>query len=108
MAIICDDPDSPSGTWTHWLIWNINPDIRVIKEGEIPEGAVEGKNSAGEIGYYGPCPGAGNHRYVFTVFALNQKLNISQEITQEELKKEINKYLLEKAELIRTYQKKNS
>ena len=67
------DPDAPSGTFTHWLVSDIDPSSSGVGEGAVPAGGTEGTNSFGESGYGGPCPprGGGPHRYVFTVEAID-------------------------------------
>src|SRR6266568_6480993 len=62
LALILDDPDSPSGTFTHWLLWNIAPETHEIAEGPVPVGAVQGLNDFGKPSYGGPCPSSGQHR----------------------------------------------
>lgn len=78
LAILMQDPDAPSGTFTHWIMWNIDTSNADLPEGEIPSEAVEGRNSAGEIGYTGPCPPTGTHRYVFRLYALDQDLTLAE------------------------------
>jgi Raf kinase inhibitor-like YbhB/YbcL family protein len=67
------DPQAPTGSgWWHWQVWNIPANVRGFDEGEVPDGAVEGKGDVGRIGYLGPCPppGSGAHHYTFTIYAL--------------------------------------
>jgi Raf kinase inhibitor-like YbhB/YbcL family protein len=78
LCLVVDDPDSPSGTWTHWLVWNIPPDTKEISENSVP--GTEGANTFGEIGYGGPCPGVGEHRYFFKLFALDTTLDKIEKI----------------------------
>lgn len=77
LVLIMDDPDAPSGTFVHWLIWNLAPETGGLAEGAAP-GAVEGTNSAGRKGYTGPCPpkGHGDHHYRFTLYALDRRLEL--------------------------------
>ncbi|MDD3887700.1 MAG: YbhB/YbcL family Raf kinase inhibitor-like protein [Patescibacteria group bacterium] len=105
LALIFDDPDSPSGTWTHWTVWNINPKLLEIKENSIPENAVLGKTTFGEVGYGGPCPGSGEHRYVFKLFALDIVLNLKEGTDINQLEQAINEHVIEKCELIGKYQR---
>lgn len=107
LTIIMDDPDAPSGTFTHWLIWNISPETKEISEGDWPDGAEQGLNDGGELGYMGPCPPKGTHHYHFKLYALNKKLDVSPNITKEELEKEIESALIEKSELVGTYSRQN-
>lgn len=105
LALIMEDPDSPNGTFTHWMIWNIPPQITKFEEGTLPQECEEGQNSAGQKGYMGPCPGVGNHRYFFKLYAINKRLSVYPGITKEGLKEEINISLIEKSETMGTYQK---
>lgn len=75
LALVLDDPDAPSGTFTHWVMWNIPPKTDKILPGTIPVGAVEGLNSTRNCCYIGPCPPTGTHNYIFTLFALDTTLN---------------------------------
>ena len=103
LALIMDDPDAPNGTFTHWLMWNISPQTHEIVENNIPEGSEQGTNSAGQLGYLGPCPPAGVHHYHFKLYGLNRKLNVTPNISCSELEKEINESIIEKCELVGTY-----
>jgi Raf kinase inhibitor-like YbhB/YbcL family protein len=78
LALIVDDPDSPSGQFTHWLAWNIPPASTGLDAGTWPlAGAVEGTNDADGVGWFGPCPHQGEHRYVFQLYALDQMLDLA-------------------------------
>ncbi len=74
LVLIMDDPDAPMGTWDHWVAYDIPPTE------EIPEGVADlgtpGLNSWGRLGYGGPCPPSGTHRYVFHVFAIDGSLGL--------------------------------
>jgi Raf kinase inhibitor-like YbhB/YbcL family protein len=76
LLLVVDDPDAPSGLFTHWLIWNIEPKTTEIDENSAPPGAVQGTNDFPKAGYGGPCPPSGTHRYYFKIFALDQMLNL--------------------------------
>jgi Raf kinase inhibitor-like YbhB/YbcL family protein len=76
LALIVDDPDSPSGLWTHWVVWNLPANTTAIEAGKLPSGAVQGKNSFGHARYDGPAPPSGTHRYFFRVYALATMLNL--------------------------------
>ena len=84
LALLVDDPDSPSGNWTHWIIWRLSPAEREIAEGKIPAGAAEGMNDFGKTGYGGPCPGSGEHRYFFRLYALREPLPLSPGASRKE------------------------
>jgi Raf kinase inhibitor-like YbhB/YbcL family protein len=70
-ALIVDDPDAPVGTWVHWLVANIPPNIREIPQGTVPSGALQVRNDFRKVEYGGPCPPGGTHRYFFKLYALN-------------------------------------
>ena len=106
LALIVDDPDAPAGTWTHWLLWNINPKISLIEENTIPQGAVEGINSFGNKSYGGPCPPSGSHRYIFKLYALDSILNLEEGAQKGDLEQTIMGHILAEAQLIGNYQRK--
>lgn len=105
LAIICQDPDSPSGDFVHWIIFDIDPQTLEIKEGEVPTGAIEGTNDFGNTNYGGPCPGSGSHRYVFKLYALNQKLGLNPQVTKAEFQKSLEGHTMAEAEVFGTYQR---
>ena len=88
-ALICDDPDAPAGTWVHWVIFNIPSTATELGEPGtvgIPDAAVQGMNDFGRTGYGGPCPpGRTPHRYVFTVYALNSELKLTEGATKKDV-----------------------
>src|SRR5205823_7227862 len=75
LVLIVDDPDAPSGLFTHWTVWNISPQISSIPEGSTPKG-VQGTNDFGKSGYGGPCPPSGAHHYYLKIFALDRDLEL--------------------------------
>jgi len=103
LALIADDPDAPSGVWTHWLMWNIAPETKEINEGEVPEGAIEGKNSSNELGYEGACPPKGTHRYIFTLYALDFVPDLPEGATRGELESAISGHIIGQAEIVSLY-----
>jgi Raf kinase inhibitor-like YbhB/YbcL family protein len=103
LALIMDDPDAPKENFTHWLMWNIPPDTKRIEENDWMDGAEQGMNDGGEIGYMGPCPPSGVHHYHFKLYALNSMLDLRGEIKKEDLEREISDALIEKAQLIGLY-----
>lgn len=78
LALICDDPDAPRGTWVHWVVWSLDPKTAAIEKGRLPAGAREGSNSWGETGWGGPAPPSGTHRYVFKLYALKSPLEVKE------------------------------
>lgn len=107
LVLIVDDPDAPNGTFTHWMVWDILPQTREISENSFPEGSVQGINSAGQVGYIAPCPPSGLHHYYFKLYALNRKLDVTQNISREELEREIDGSIIEETEIVGTYSRAN-
>lgn len=75
LAIVVDDPDAPNGTFTHWVLLDLDPKTTSVAEGITPD-ATQADNSAGKPSYYGPCPPSGTHHYRFTVYALSKATNL--------------------------------
>jgi Raf kinase inhibitor-like YbhB/YbcL family protein len=105
IALICDDPDAPMGIWVHWVLWNINPGVKEIKENTVPQGAVQGINDFKKHSYGGPCPPSGTHRYFFKVYALDTILNISPNSTKAELEKAMKGHILVEGQLVGLYKR---
>jgi Raf kinase inhibitor-like YbhB/YbcL family protein len=105
LALICDDPDAPGGGWVHWVLWNIDPNVKEIKEDTVPQGAVEGMNDFGKHSYGGPCPPLGTHRYFFKVYALDTMLNISPNSTKADMEKAMKGHILAEGRLIGLYKR---
>lgn len=103
LALIVDDPDAPSGIFTHWVVYNIQVK-NSIAENENP--GVDGKNSAGKTGYFGPCPPSGTHRYFFRIYALDTKLDFKNYPTKKELENAMKNHILAQAVLMGTYSRK--
>jgi len=100
LMIIVDDPDAPRGTWTHWIVWNIQP-IEIIKENSVP--GIEGINDFKKHSYGGPCPPSGTHRYFFRVYALDTKLNLNANAQKRDVEKAITGHILAQGELVGLY-----
>lgn len=103
LALIVDDPDAPMGTWVHWVVWNIPPDIEMIKEDFVMEGIVEGVTSFGKSGWGGPCPPGGTHRYYFRLFALDTMLDLPGTASRSQLEKAMGDHIIKQTELFGTY-----
>ena len=107
MALVCDDPDAPRGTWVHWVIFNLPADLKELQE-NIPKqdvlknGAKQGRNDFGGIGYGGPCPPA-LHRYFFKVYALDAMLNLQAGATKGQILKAMEGHILGQGQLMGTY-----
>lgn len=113
IVIIVEDPDAPSGTFTHWLIWNIPAKENVSLPENIPKErfiekpihAVQGKNDFGKFGYNGPCPPYGKHRYFFKIYVLDIKLNLTPEAKKQDLLKAMNNHVLQYKEIYGVYER---
>ena len=107
LVLILEDPDAPGGTFTHWLLWNIDPKTRGIDGHDVPHGAEQGFNDFGTKGYGGPCPPPGNaHRYIFELFAVNTVLHVNRTITRQGLEKAIHSHIIAHALLTGFYKRK--
>lgn len=111
IVLIADDPDAPSGTWTHWVIWNIPTGSHQLPEG-VPKtetldgGAAQGRSDFKRIGYGGPCPPPGKpHRYFFKLYALNSRLDLRPGSSKQDLEQALGRHVLAQAQLIGTYQR---
>ncbi len=107
-ALICDDPDAPAGTWIHWVIYNIPATEAGLAEGipsqeTLPNGARQGVNSWGRVGYNGPCPPRGTHRYFFTLYALNTLLQLGPGARRDDLLRALRGHILAETRLMGTY-----
>ena len=105
LVLIVDDPDAPSGDWVHWLVWNINPETKLITENESPQGAIQGTNDFGKQNYGGPCPPSGIHHYQFKIYALDTTLNLPSSSRKKDLEKAMANHILDKDMLIGLYQR---
>ena len=99
LALIIDDPDAPSGTFDHWVIWNIPPSQTKIVENSAP--GMEGVNGMGERGYTGPCPPPGKpHHYNFRVYALDMQLDLGENSKKKDLENALKGHVLAEGKLI--------
>ena len=105
LALVCDDPDAPVGTWIHWIVVNIPVTAAGIPEnGPLPEGSLEIKNSFGKTEYGGPCPPSGTHRYFFKLYALDTPQ--LKNVNLNNYKSVILQHTQDSVELPGTYQRK--
>lgn len=103
LAIIVEDPDAPSGTFIHWLGWNLNPTVQLDEGKAFP---IQGNNGYGQVKYRGPCPPAGQtHRYFFKFYALDALLDLPSGSSKSELEQQIKVHALDHAEWMGTYKK---
>lgn len=108
LALIADDPDAPGGTFTHWVMYNIPPHVQELPEDvrrdeTLPNGALQGINSFRRIGYGGPCPPGGTHRYYFKLYALDTTLDLQPGATKELLLSAIQGHVLAETEVMGKY-----
>jgi Raf kinase inhibitor-like YbhB/YbcL family protein len=106
LVLIVEDPDAPSGLFTHWIAWNIDPKTTEIAENSAPAGAIQGVNDFGKRNYGGPCPPSGTHRYFFRIFALDTKLELKANARRAELDAAIRGHVLAQGELMARYSHK--
>ena len=103
LALIVDDPDAPAGTWDHWLLYNLPPDVPGLPEGITGVGTA-GRNSWGRSRYNGPCPPRGKpHRYYFKLYALDTTLNLGPGLTKRELESAMGSHILAQGLLMGVY-----
>jgi Raf kinase inhibitor-like YbhB/YbcL family protein len=106
LALIMDDPDAPAGTWVHWVIWNIDPGTRELRESSVPSGAMQGINDFRKHNYGGPCPPSGTHRYFFKLYALDATLTLGQNTDKAALEHAMKGHIVAQGELIGLYKRK--
>jgi len=109
-ALICDDPDAPMGTWVHWVIYDIPVVITQLPENVAPQrepvqGGKQGTNDFRKIGYGGPCPPGGEHRYYFKLYAMDGMTNLKSGVTTEQLLRTMKGHILAEAQLIGKYRR---
>lgn len=116
LALVVDDPDAPDPenpkmTYVHWILYNLpitaNGLAEALSHNQLPTGTLQGKNDWGRVGYGGPCPPIGRHRYFFKLYALDIVLPDLKEPNQSKLQQAMEGHILEKAELVGTYRKTN-
>lgn len=107
LALVMDDPDAPAGTWVHWVLFDLPADSSGLPDAVSNQaqaaGGVHGTNSWGELGYGGPCPPSGTHRYVFRLYAADQPLGLAAGATKAQVLAALEGHTLAEAELIGTY-----
>ncbi len=112
LCLILHDPDAPRQEgFTHWVLFNIDPSLEEIVEDvaqseDSAEIGVQGKNDGGKVGYMGPCPPSGRHRYIARLYALDTILTLNAGISRQEVELAMEDHILAKAALMGTYAKK--
>jgi Raf kinase inhibitor-like YbhB/YbcL family protein len=108
LALVCDDPDAPGGTFTHWLAWNLPPETTELPRGADVRrlGATTAENGFGRPGYGGPCPPRGQtHRYFFRVFALDRPLDLPATASADDVWRAVAAHVLAWGEIMGTFRK---
>ena len=110
LALIADDPDAPAGTWTHWIVFNLPASATGLPEAvaatnKLENGALQGTNSYRKVGYGGPCPPGGTHRYYFRLYALDAPLTLSNGATAKDVQAAMQGHILATAELMGRYKR---
>jgi len=110
-ALINDDPDAPMGTWVHWVVYNIPADVTSLEENVLPEetlanGAMQGTTDFGRIGYGGPAPPSGTHRYFFKVYALDTMLDLPTGATKSQVESAMDGHILAEGQLVGKYSRR--
>jgi hypothetical protein len=111
LALIVTDPDAPHGTWVHWVLYDLPAGTRALPEGlpalgQLPDGALQGRNDFGDLGYGGPCPPPGApHHYIFTLYALDAKLNLPVGATRAQVETAMQGHTLASGKLIGLFQR---
>ncbi|GAA1579815.1 MULTISPECIES: YbhB/YbcL family Raf kinase inhibitor-like protein [Kribbella] len=103
LALVVDDPDAPNGTFTHWVVLDVEPIAATLAEGGVLPGVKQAKNSGGKTGYYPPCPPSGTHHYRFTVYALSQPTGLLNGAGLSEALKAIDAKTIARGRLTATY-----
>lgn len=108
LVLIMDDPDSPGGTWDHWVLFNIPAERNELSDGiepreQLDDGSVHGSNSWGQLGYGGPCPPDGTHRYFFQLYTLDMMPDLPVGTSKADLLQAVDGHVLGEAVLMGTY-----
>ena len=111
-ALLCEDPDAPSGLFMHWVLWNMPSGSRELAEGVpkdavLPVGPRQGTNSFGDVGYGGACPPRGDreHRYFFKLYALDTDLALEPGAKREQLLDAMREHILAEAQVLGKYKR---
>jgi Raf kinase inhibitor-like YbhB/YbcL family protein len=106
------DPDAPKvGGFTHWVVYDIPASVghieqNVPKEPTVSGLGLQGKNDSGNVGYMGPCPPRGTHRYFARLFALDAELNLLPGVSHEDVLRAMEGHVIDRTELVGTYTRK--
>ena len=111
LVLIVDDPDAPSGTWVHWVLYDLPATVSELAE-DVPKSqyvagvAKQGLNDFQHLGYGGPCPPHGKpHRYCFKLYALDALLDLKPGLTKKDIERAMEKHILAQGQLMGTYKR---
>ncbi len=109
-ALLCEDPDAPAGTWIHWVLYDLPPGVTKLPEQipssrELANGGKHGTTSARSLGYHGPCPPSGTHRYYFKLYALDSPTSLAPGATRDQLLKAVKGHILAEASIMGRYKR---
>jgi len=110
LVLVCDDPDAPMGTWVHWVLFNIpggesGLPTEVPPDATLSNGAKHGTNDFRRLGYGGPCPPGGTHRYFFKLYALDTELNLESGATKAQVEEAMKGHILAEAQFMGKYKR---
>ena len=105
LALVFDDIDAPRGSYVHWILWNLAPDVNEIKEDSSPVGVVQGMNDFKKPNYGGPCPPRRAHKYVFKIYALDTLLSLNPNSTKKDLERAMEGHIISWAQLTGLYKR---
>ncbi len=106
LVLVLDDRDAPRGTFVHWILWNIAPDTKEIKENSTPEAAVRGVTDFKKRKYGGPCPPSRTHRYIFKIYALDTRLDLTPNASKKDVEKAMKGHVISEAQMTGLYKRK--
>lgn len=111
LALIVDDPDASRGAFVHWMMWNLPATSTGLPEAvpkleKLPDGSIQGISDFGRVGYDGPCPPTGKHRYFFKLYALDRILDLGSHAKKIDLENAIRGHIIAKSEMIGIYQRR--
>ncbi len=111
IALICDDPDAPMGTWVHWVLFNLPAGARELSENvpadnTLADGARQGLTDFGRVGYGGPCPPGGTHRYFFKIYALDVQVELASTARKQDLLGAMEGHILAQGQLVGKYKRR--
>ena len=105
LVLIMDDPDAPSGTFVHWVVYNIDPKTKKVDQNSVPKDGIQALTSGRDQKYLGPCPPSGQHRYFFKLYALDTLLSISETADKKAILSKMENHVIVSAELVGLYKR---